>query len=116
MDWKNALKGFSVPLLTGSMLFVLVKATDGWPSPREKMVVVDVSGLIRGAAARFAGTEGDNPLMMNRKLEAYKVSLVQSLNDFAVQNGCIVLTANQAFGEIPDMTEAFLSFVEERKK
>jgi len=118
MDWKHLLKGFAFPLVIGGILFALMKTIEIFkPTPlAEKMVIVDTSGLIRVAATSFARREEDNPLILNKKLEAYKTSLVNSLNEFAIQNHCIVFTANQVFGDIPDMTEAFLSFIEEQKQ
>jgi hypothetical protein len=118
MDWKHLLKAFAFPLVIGGILFGLIKVMDAFkPTPlAEKIVVVDTSGLIRVAASSFARREEDNPLILNKKLEVYKTSLVKSLNEFAIQNQCIVFTANQVFGDIPDMTEAFLSFVEEQKQ
>lgn len=117
MDWKHLLKGFAFPLIIGGILFALMKTIEVFKpaSLAEKIVVVDTSGLIRVAASSFARKEEDNPLILNKKLEVYKTSLVKYLNEFAIQNQCIVFTANQVFGDIPDMTEAFLSFVEEQK-
>ena len=118
MDWKHLLKAFAFPLVIGGILFCLIKVMDAFkPTPlAEKMVIVDTSGLIRIAATNFARRNDDNPLVLNKQLEAYKTFLVKSLNEFAIQNRCIVFTANQVFGDIPDMTEAFLSFVEEQKQ
>lgn len=116
MDWKHLLKGFAFPLIVGGVVFGLINIV-GLVKPKpaiERMAVVDTSELIRVAAASFARSEQGNPMILTKRLEAYKTSLVKSLNEFATQNHCIVFPAHQAFGQVPDMTEAFLSFVEEQ--
>ena len=118
MDCKMPLlKGFALPLLIGGVLFAIINGV-GFLKTKpavEGMVIVDTSTLIRGASENFARMGGDDSLSLTKKLEAYKTSLVQSLNQFAKQNNCLVFTANQVFGNLPNKTEDFMAFLEEEK-
>lgn len=119
MDWKKPLKGFVIPLVVGGIFLGIFNVTAALRSGSSlPMAVVDVSPLIREAAAGFARgrlSEAQNPMVITKRLETYKESLTQKLTEFARKNHCLVFTANQVFGDIPDMTEAFMAFLEEEK-
>jgi hypothetical protein len=72
---------------------------------------VDTKEIIRLASEGFA-KESSNSTFPIKKLEAYKNSLVHSLNEFGVQKNYLVFGTNQVFGNVSDVTEEFIAFVE----
>lgn len=83
--------------------------------PKEKVVFVDTKEIIRLASEDFA-KENNNSTFPIKKLEAYKDSLIQSLNEFGVQKNYLIFGTNQVFGNVPDVTEEFVAFVEQGKE
>jgi len=79
--------------------------------PKEQIVFVDTKEIIRLASEDFAKTNNNSTFPI-KKLEAYKNSLVQSLNEFGVQKNYLVFGTNQVFGNVSDVTEEFIAFVE----
>lgn len=79
--------------------------------PKEQIVFVDTKEIIRLASEDFA-KESHNSTFPIKKLEAYKDSLIQSLNEFGVQKNYLVFGTNQVFGNVSDVTEEFIAFVE----
>lgn len=82
--------------------------------PTEQIVFVDTKEIIKLTSEGFA-KEDSNSLYPMKKLEAYKSSLIQNLNEFGEENHYIIFGTNQVFGNIPDVTEEFVVFVEQRR-
>ena len=78
---------------------------------KEQIVFVDTKEIIRLASEGFA-KESNNSTFPIKKLEAYKNSLIQSLNEFGVQKNYLIFGTNQVFGNVSDVTEEFIAFVE----
>jgi homospermidine synthase len=83
--------------------------------PKEQIVFVDTKEIIRLASEDFAKTSNNSTFPI-KKLEAYKDSLIQSLNEFGVQKNYLVFGTNQVFGNVPDVTEEFVTFAQQGKE
>lgn len=82
---------------------------------KEQIVFVDTKEIIRLASEGLA-KENNNSTFSIKKLEVYKDSLIQNLNEFGVQKNYLVFGTNQIFGNVSDVTEEFIAFVERGQK
>lgn len=89
-------------LLVGCLVFVLY-------AQQPRMACVDTNQIIHLSAERFAKSElNEDQLQM--RLTQFKKSLSRSLDEFAKEQGVIILPSHGVHGAVQDMTEHFIAF------